>query len=144
MDREIDLRELCGRLVLLVAIERDALHRVLAGVLDKMARLHEHPARAAGGVENDAVVGLDDIDDSLDDRGRRKELAIIVRALLRKLGEEVFMDTTKYVAGSRAKALGIEHPQHTFEKIILEAFVILWQLPRERRGGRLDRFHRSR
>ena len=50
--REIDLRELGGRLVLLVAVEGDALHRVLARILDEVARLHEHAARAAGRIED--------------------------------------------------------------------------------------------
>ena len=99
---EVDLRELGGRLVLLVAIERDALHRVLAGILDEVARLHEHAARTAGRIEDDPVVGLDDVDDGLDDRGWGEELAIVVRALFRELGEEVLVNAAEYVARGRA------------------------------------------
>src|SRR6266404_9508773 len=44
MNGEIDLREFRRRLVLLVAVEGDPFHRVLARILDEMARLHEHTA----------------------------------------------------------------------------------------------------
>ena len=54
MNGEVDLGQLRGGLVLLVAVERDPLHRVLAFVLDEVARLHKHAARAAGGVEDDS------------------------------------------------------------------------------------------
>jgi len=141
VDREVDLREPCGRLVLLVTIERDPLHRVQAGILDEVARLHEHAARAAGRIENDAVIGLDDVDDGLDDRGWREELAIVMRALLRKLREEVFVDAAEHVAGGRAQPLGVEHAHHLFEHAALEACVVLRQLASERREGGFDRLH---
>ena len=95
---QIDLGQVRGRLVLLVTIERDPLHRVRALVLDEVARLHEHSARAGGGVEDDTVIRLNHIDDGLDDRGRGEELAVVVRALLRELGEKVFVDAAEHVA----------------------------------------------
>jgi hypothetical protein len=49
-------------------------------------------ARAASRIENDAVIRFDHIHDCLHDRGRRKELAAIMRALFRELGEEVFVE----------------------------------------------------
>ena len=138
---EIDLGELRGGLVLLVAVERDPFHRVLARVLDEMARLHEHAARAAGGVEDDAVIRLDHVHDGLDDRGRRKELAVVVRALLGELGQEVFVDAAEHVARGRAQRFGIEGPHHLFQDIVLETLVVLRQLAGERREVALHGFH---
>jgi hypothetical protein len=37
---------------------------------DKVGRLDEHAAQSADGVQDLPVVGLDDFDDELDDRGR--------------------------------------------------------------------------
>ncbi len=110
-------------------------------VLDEMARLYEHAARAARRIENDPMVRFDDVDDGLHDRGRRKELAIVVRALLGKLGEEVFVDASEDVARGGAQRLGIEHAHHSLKKTAVEPLIVPWQLPRERREGRFDRFH---
>src|SRR6266849_5217010 len=106
MDREVDLRELRSRFVLLVTIKGHALHRVLAGILDKVARLNEHSARTARWIEDYAVVRFDDVDNGLNDRGRREKLAVVVRPLFRELGEEVFIDAAEHVAGRRAKGFG--------------------------------------
>ena len=89
------------------------------------------PPEPAGGVENDTVVGLDHVDDSLDDRGRGEKLAVVVRALLRELGEEVFVDAAEHVAGGRAQSFGVECPHHHFEDIGLEALVVFRQLSPE-------------
>ena len=129
---EVDLGQLSGRLVLLVTVERYPLHRVPALGLDEVARLHEHAARAGGGVEDDTVIRLDNVDDGLHDRRRCEELAVVVRALLGKLGEKILVDTAEHVAGGRAQRFGIECPHHLFQGIVLEALVILRQLSLER------------
>lgn len=54
---------------------------VSAAVLDKKAGLDEHAAGAAGGIEDGAVVGLDDVDDGLHERGQCEELAVVLSAL---------------------------------------------------------------
>ena len=141
MNGEVDLGQLRGRLILLMAVERDPLHRVRALIFNEVARLHEHAARAAGGVENDTVVGLDHVDDSLDDRGRGEKLAVVMRALHRELGEEVFVDAAEHVAGGRAQRFGVECPHHLFQDIVLEALVILRQLSRERWEVNFHGFH---
>ena len=46
------------------------LEQILAFTLDEVARLHEHAPRAAGGIEDYAVIGRDHVDDGLDDGGR--------------------------------------------------------------------------
>ena len=140
---EVDLGDPRGRLVLLVAVEGHSFHRVAVFSLDEVARLHEHAARAAGGIEDHAVVGLDHVDDGLDDGGRGEKLAVIVRALLRELGEEVFVDAAEHVARGRAQRLGIEGPHHLFENIVLEALVVLRQLPGKRREMLFHGVHRG-
>ena len=102
---------------------------------------NEHAARAAGGVEDDAVIRLDHIHDGLDNRGRRKELAVVVCALLGELGQEVFVDAAEHVARGRAQRLGIEGPHHLFQDIVLEALVVLRQLACERREVVFHGFH---
>ena len=52
---------------LIVAVEGHAVGGTVALSFDEMAGLYEHAARATGRVENDAMVGLDDVDDGLDD-----------------------------------------------------------------------------
>ena len=141
MHGEIDLGELRGGLVLLMAEEGRLLHRVPAPGLDEVARLHEHAARPAGGIEDGAVVRLDDIDDGLDDGGRREELAIVMRALLRELDQEILVDAAEHVSRGRAQRLGIEGAHHLFQDIVLEAPVILRQLAGERREPLLDGVH---
>lgn len=44
MNSKVDLGELRGRLVLCMAIEDDAFHRVLARVLDEVTGLYEYAA----------------------------------------------------------------------------------------------------
>ncbi len=67
VDGQVDLREPSRGLVLFVPVESHALHRVLTRALDEVAGLHEHAAGAAGGVEHNAVLGLNDVDDGLHD-----------------------------------------------------------------------------
>ena len=89
------------------------------------------------------MVRLDDVDDGLHDRGRREELAVVVRALLGELGEEVFVDAAEHVARGAAQRLGVEHAHHFFKDAAFEAPVVLRQLAGERRKCRLDRLHRG-
>jgi hypothetical protein len=66
-------------------------------MFDEVARLNEHATRSAGRVEDDAVIGLNHVDDGLDDCGRGEELTVVVGALLGELGEEIFVDASKHV-----------------------------------------------
>ena len=56
------MRLLGGRRFLLPE-KRDAMRGVLPEPLDEMAGLHEHPARAAREIRDDAVIGFDDVRD---------------------------------------------------------------------------------
>ena len=76
---EVHFREADGVAVFSCPKNVTLLGRVAAVLLDEVAGLNKHAARAAGGIEHDAVVRLDDIDDGLHERGRREELAVVVR-----------------------------------------------------------------
>src|SRR5438132_10311504 len=78
---EVHLGDVDSIAVLLLAVKDDSPGRIATLVLDEMAGLDEHAARAAGRIENSAVVRLNDIDDGLDQRRRREELPVIVGLL---------------------------------------------------------------
>ena len=99
------------------------------------------PPEPQAGSRTTAVVGLDDVDDGLDDRRRGEELAVVVCALLRELREEIFVDAAEHVARGRAQRLGIEGPHHLFQYIVLKALVVLRELARERRETVFHGFH---
>ncbi len=71
--------------------------------LYEVGRLDEHPAGPAGGVVDLAVVWLNDLDDELDDRGWREELAALVALGERELAEEVLVDEPEPVTLDRAR-----------------------------------------
>ena len=106
-----------------------------------MAGLDEHAAGAAGGVEHDAVVRLDDVDDGLHERGRREELAVVVRLLDGELGQEVFVDAAEHVAGGVLDLLAVEEAHQVFEDLGLEDAVVLGQHALERLEVGLDGRH---
>ena len=92
-----------------------------------MAGLDEHAARATGGVEDGTVVRLDDIDDGLDQRGGREELAVVVRFLDGELGEEVFVDAAKDITGGPLDLRAVEEAHQVFEHFGLEDAIVLGQ-----------------
>ena len=110
-------------------------------VLDEVAGLDEHAARTAGRIEDDAVVGLDDVDDRLHERGRREELAVVVRLLDGELGEEILVDAAEDVAGGLLDLLAVEQPHQVFEHLGLEDAVVLRQHAGERLELGLDGRH---
>ena len=127
VDGEVHLGDADGVAVFLLAVEHDLLGGVAALVLDEVAGLDEHAARAARGIEHGAVVRLDDVDDGLHDRGRREELAVVVRLLDGELGEEVFVDAPEDVAGGLLDLLAVEQAHQVFEHLGLEDAVVLGQ-----------------
>ena len=88
MDRQVHLGDADRVAVFLLAEEDGLLCRVAALLLDEVAGLDEHPAGTAGGVEHDAVIGLDDVDNGLDEGGRGEELAVVMGLLDGELGEK--------------------------------------------------------
>ena len=110
--------------------------------LDEVAGLDEHAARAAGGIEDDAVVGFDDVDDGLDERGRGEELAVVLRALHGELHEEVFVDAPEDIAAGGAEHFAVEDAEDLFEEVALELVVVLGKLALQRLEVALDGVHR--
>ena len=112
------------RRVLLHAEERRPFGRVEVHAFDEVRALHEHAARAAGRVEHAAVVRLDDVDDGLDQRHRRKELALVMRLLVGELSEEVFVDASEHVAVRAPQGRVVEGTQKLAEHVVVELLVL--------------------
>ncbi len=88
------------------------------------------------------MVRLDDVDDRLHERGRREELAVVLRALHRELRQEVFVDAAEHVARCAAQRLAVEGSQQVFEQAGVELLVVLGQLVQQRLEVGLDGLHR--
>lgn len=73
--------------------------------------------------------------------GGVKNSPLSCAALFGELGEKIFVYAPEHISGRGAQRLGIEHPQHAFEQVVLEPLVILRQLSGQRRERGLDRFH---
>jgi len=90
-----------------------------------MKWLDKHSSGAAGGVEDDAVVRLDDVHEELHERKGREKLAVVVGFLDREFGEEVFVDAAENIAGGGADALAVEQAHEFLEHLRLEDAIIL-------------------
>src|SRR6266699_1788624 len=78
---EVNLGDVDSIAVLLLAVKDDSPGCIATLVLNEVAGLDEHAARAAGRIENSAVVRLKVIDDGLDQRRGREDLPVIVGLL---------------------------------------------------------------
>jgi hypothetical protein len=78
--------------------------------LDELLRLHEHPARAAAGVVDTPLVRLDHLDQELDDRLRRVELAPGLPLGAGELAQEVLVDPAEDVLRAMVLALVEQAP----------------------------------
>ena len=92
------------RRVLFHAVEGYPFGRVPVQSFDEVGALHEHASRSTGRVEHTAIVGFDYVDDHLDERNRREEFPTVVRLLVGKLGQEVFIDAPKMSPLARLSA----------------------------------------
>jgi hypothetical protein len=68
-------------------------------LVDEVGGLDEHAARPAGGIEDGAAVGLDDLDHEADDGARGEELAPALAFGEGELAEEIFVNLPEDVAG---------------------------------------------
>ena len=115
----------------------------VAHMRDEVAGLHKHAGRAAGGVEHQAVVGLDEVDDGAHQRRRREELAALLRAGHRELVQEVFVDAAEHVAGGGADRGAVEDLHQTGQQFGLEGRVTARQRASQHLVIGLDAVHRS-
>ncbi len=65
---------------------------------DELGTLNEHAARSTRRVVDASVVRLDDLDDQLDQRGRREELTTPLSFGAGEVAEEVFVNLAERVA----------------------------------------------
>ena len=100
VDREVHPADAPGRLVPLLAVDRD-LVGAAAVRLDEPRRLDEQAARAAGRVEHAAFVRLEHLDQQPRDGRGREELAAPVALGSRELLDEVLIGPSEDVARFR-------------------------------------------
>ena len=95
---QVHLREPPGRVVRLLPVDRDVTpHLAAVGVAggvgaDELDRLHEHARGAAAGIVDPSPVGLQHLDEQLNDAARRVELAALLALGAGELREEVLVD----------------------------------------------------
>ena len=104
--REVHPGEASGFVGLLDAVDGEFCAGILFVFRDEPGRRDEHAARAARGVQDAPVVGLDDFGEEADDAGRGVELAAFLALGARKLAEEVFVDAAEGVVVHRRRNLG--------------------------------------
>src|SRR6266403_3905900 len=110
MDSQVHFSEARRDTVFLMTIEGQ-LVRILLVHLHEMRALHKHSAGAAGGIEYFPVIGFKYVDNELHKGDWRKKLAVIVSALIRKLGQEIFVYAPKDVARGFLQLLRIQLTQ---------------------------------
>ena len=106
VDGEVHAAQATGLVDLLDAVDGEFGGGILLVLLHEARALHEHAARAAGGVEDAPVEGLDDLDEQPDDAARRVELAALLPLGAGELAEEVFVDAPEGVVVQRGGNLG--------------------------------------
>ena len=151
-DGEVHLGEPPRRVVRLLAVDGDVAARpaavaVARGVrADELDRLDEHAGGAAAGVVDAAPVGLQHLDQELDDAARGVELASLLALGAGELGQEVLVDPADHVlrAGVLVAHLDVaDHVDELAEPLLVEGRtgVVLGQHVLERRVVALDRGH---
>ncbi len=111
-------------------------------LLDEVAALHEHAAGAAGGIEDNAVVRLDDVDDGLYQGRRGEEFAVVLRPLHGEFHQEVFIDAAEEIAAGGTYRLGVEGSQDIFQQCVVKLGILLGKLTSERFELLFDGVHR--
>jgi hypothetical protein len=98
VDGEVQPGEAGGVGDALLAVDGDFRRGILLMRLHEAGGLDEHAAGAARGIEDAAVVRLQDFHDQFDDGGGRVEFAALLALAHGELAEEVFVDQTEGVA----------------------------------------------
>ena len=106
VDGEVHAAKVGGGAFLLLAEDGELLGGVLPVLGDEAGALDEHAAGAAGGVEDVAVVGLEDLGEEADDAGGGVELSPTLSLGHGELGEEVFVDAAEGVVVGGDRDLG--------------------------------------
>ena len=146
---EVHLGQLPGGVGELLAVDGDVGALAAVG-LHELGGLDEHAARAAGGVVDAALVGLEHLDERLDDRARRVERAGVLAGLLAgELAEEVLVDPAEHVVAAVVVGLGeadgADQVDELAEPALVEALaaVVARQDAADDRVLLLDQVHRG-
>ena len=98
MHGEVHAREALRLGDLLNAENRQFLFRRVLVRAHEIRRMHEHAAGAASGIEDAAMIGLDDLDDEPHDAGGRVKLAALLHLLHGEGAHEILIDLPEGVA----------------------------------------------
>lgn len=145
-DREVHLRQSPGGIVRFLAVDGDVTE--LAGVrLDEFLALHEHPARAAAGVVDTALVWREHLDEHPHHVRRRVELATALALRAREAREEILVHAAERVlraVGGAAERDVAHQVDDLPEALLVEARapVVFGKDGPERRVVALDGGHR--
>ncbi len=142
VQREVHAAERDRRLLLLLPVDREVAGRRARVAGDELRAVDEHPARAARGVVDLAVKGLDDLDDQSHDRLRREELSAEPALVRGELCEEVLVDEPERVPGDRPRQ-GRQESHELEEDPLLELLVAAREHSAQPCVDLLDRVHRN-
>ena len=151
-ERQVHLRQSPGRVIRLLAVDRDVGLRLAAVAVplgvgaDELDGLHKHSGRAAARVVNATFVWFKHLDQKLDHRARGVELAALLSLGVRELRKEVLVHAAQHVLGSTRLIADLDvrnHVDQLTEPSLVErwAGVILGQHAFERRVVALDPRH---
>ena len=141
MHRHVHLAKLGVVFHLFLAVKGHGFVASHAGGIHKVARLHEHSARSASGVQQYAMRGFQHVHNHLHQGLWRKENAVVTRDVLGKLAEEVFVDATHHVAAHIVEGVVVEGAQKFGKQFVLEIGVGLGQYTFQFFALGFDKFH---
>lgn len=110
-------------------------------VLDEPGALDKHATRTTGRVQDEAVIGFDDLDDEPDQAGRGEELPALLPFLHRELPKEVFIDLPERITLHVVRDGG-EDPDQFEEGRVVNPLVVLRQHVAEFLVLQFDGLHR--
>ena len=143
VDSKVHFCQADGGRILLLPVKGNAFLGDFMHSFNKVSTLNEHAARSAGGIQNLPVIRFNDIDNHLHKRHWSKKFTVIVCLLIRKLGEEIFVNTAKNIPGSLFECWIVECPQQLPQHVIAELQILaLWRNPTQCFIVLFYRFHR--
>ena len=127
MDGHVHQAQLGVVLHLFLPIEGHGRVGLHPGGVHKIAGLDKHSAAAAGGVQQHTAGGFQHIDNHFDQRFGGKEHAVILRNVLGKLIEEVFVNAANDIPAHFIQGIIVENSQQLSQQFIREHGVVLGQ-----------------
>ena len=121
MHHQVHARQFGIGVAFFLTVEGDGIvdHGV-TDIFDEMAGLHEHARRAAGRIEHEAVIRLDDVNNHAHQRRWCEEFPALLRAAHGELVEEVFVNAPEHIAGGGLDGGAVENLDQFGQQIRLE------------------------